>query len=110
MMIASLAFALCYEFKSRFDMSLLHLMVDQISSILYQAEVVKDIVDVKQYYQTIIDHISAVIIVVDYEFNILFKNKKYDEYFNFECKTLDQLIQRYPSLDVIKSMDCWILN
>ena len=42
-------FALCYEFKSRFDMSLLHLMVDQISSILYQAEVVKDIVDVKQY-------------------------------------------------------------
>ena len=85
-------------------MSLLHLMVDQISSILYQAEVVKDIVDVKQYYQTIIDHISAVIIVVDYEFNILFKNKKYDEYFNFECKTLDQLIQRYPSLDVTKKI------
>ena len=92
------AFSSNKDFKV--DLSLISIINKQISSLIYRSNTSKKIEVTKQFYQEIIDYLSSIIVVLDNQFEIIFKNKYFDQFFKKTTSTLTNLMD-FPSLEVV---------
>ncbi|MEC8678370.1 MAG: ATP-binding protein, partial [Candidatus Margulisiibacteriota bacterium] len=98
------AFSTKKDFKV--DLSLISIINKQISSLIYRSITNKKIEVTKRFYQEIIDYLSSIIVVLDNRFEIIFKNKYFDQFFKKNYLNFNELIVDFPSLEVVhKIMD-----
>jgi signal transduction histidine kinase len=86
------------------DIGYLHLVSQHISSILYRAIINKNIISTREFYQEIIDKLTAFIVVFDHDLKILYRNKPFKAFFKGEYQTLNDLITHYPNLEIIEKI------
>ena len=93
------AFSSNKDFKV--DLSLISIINKQISSLIYRSNTSKKIEVTKRFYQEIIDYLSSIIVVLDNQFEIIFKNKYFDQFFQKNYINFNELIMDFPSLEVV---------
>jgi signal transduction histidine kinase len=87
------------------DLSLIGILNNQISSFIYRMVTRRQIESTKQFYQSVIDHLSSMIIVLDPQNTIIFTNKLVVSFFERTYDTMSELISDYPVLSTIISSE-----
>lgn len=95
------AIGFCNPEHDTIDMNLLSIVSRQVSSILCRSIVNTKIIQTKQRYQDIIDHLSSIIVVVNTDFEIQFSNQYFKTFFGKHYASFHELTKDYQNLDVV---------
>ena len=93
--------AINLDHSTKIDISLLSIINRQISSLMYRSLTAKKIETTQKFYQEIVDYLSSIIVVLDDQLNIEFKNEKFNSFFDKDYHSFKDIIFDFPSLEIV---------
>ena len=68
---------------------------------MYRSLTAKKIETTQKFYQEIVDYLSSIIVVLDDQLNIEFKNEKFNSFFDKDYHSFKDIIFDFPSLEIV---------